>query len=234
MNMLLLTCLLGLAQAADAELLAAMDARWAAGGVGPADAAQEQALQEAIRTDPADFELLWRVARLRYRQSDREADSARASTLSKQGWDAAEAAKKANAARVEGYYWTALCAGIYARNAGAVEAVRSGVAQTVLENAEQAAAIDPAYEAAGPLRVLGCYWANLPWPLGDTERAADYLRRAVSLAPREASNHFFLAEVQIELGEEDAAKASLQKVLDLSPSGDMRRRAQAMLAKLSG
>lgn len=231
MHILLLLLLLEPAEAADPKLLAAVDARWALGGE---SSAEEAALLAAIAEDASDYELQWRFARLRYRQADRERDSARAGALAKEGWDAAKQAQRLSPGRVEGHYWIALNAGIYARNAGVVEAIRAGIADAVLESAEAAARIDPAYEQAGPLRVLGAYWLSLPWPLSDLEKAQGYLQRAVAMGPKEPSNHLFLARAELALGDEAAARECLAHVLELAPEGSgPRREAQALLQELN-
>ena len=76
---------------------------------------------------------------------------------------------------------------------------------TIVENLELARAIDQTYDQGGPLRVLGRIRYKAPsWPLseGDLKQSLNLLRIAAKIAPDNSTNHLYLAETLIQLGED--------------------------------
>ena len=136
--------------------------------------------------------------------------------------------------RVEGYYWLAL------NLCGICQVSRAGQAlsmvPTIVENLEVALAIDQSYDQGGPLRVLGrIRYRAPPWPLseGDLKQSLNLLRVAAEIAPDNSTNHLYLAETLIQLGEAEEACAELDRALDSkfhasSPSGLEEDQAQAI------
>ena len=136
--------------------------------------------------------------------------------------------------RVEGYYWLAL------NLCGICQLSRAGralsIIPTIVENLELALAIDQSYDQGGPLRVLGRIRYKAPsWPLseGDLKQSLNLLRIAAKIAPDNSTNHLYLAETLIQLGEAEEACAELDRTLDSkfhasSPSGLEEDQAQAL------
>jgi tetratricopeptide (TPR) repeat protein len=136
--------------------------------------------------------------------------------------------------RVEGYYWLAL------NLCGICEHSRAGQAlsilPTIVENLELALAIDESYDQGGPLRVLGRIRCEAPsWPLseGDLKESLNLLRIAVKIAPGNSTNHLYLAQTLIQLGETEEACAELDRAREskshaCSPSGLEEDHTQAL------
>ena len=136
--------------------------------------------------------------------------------------------------RVEGYYWLAL------NLCGICQLSRAGRAlstiPTIVENLELALAIDESYDQGGPLRVLGrIRYKAPPWPLseGDLKQSLNLLRIAAKIAPDNSTNHLYLAETLIQLGETVEACTELDRALDSkfhasSPSGLEEDQAEAL------
>jgi tetratricopeptide (TPR) repeat protein len=150
------------------------------------------------------------------------------------GHHCAELLSREEPERVEGYYWLALnLCGIceLSRPARALSMV-----PTIVENLELALAIDESYDQSGPLRVLGrIRYKAPPWPLseGDLKQSLNLLRIAAKIAPDNSTNHLYLAETLIQLGEAEEACAELDRALDSkfhasSPSGLDKDQAQAV------
>jgi tetratricopeptide (TPR) repeat protein len=136
--------------------------------------------------------------------------------------------------RVEGYYWLALnlCGICQLSPAGRA----LSIVPMIAENLELALAIDASYDQGGPLRVLGRIRCKAPpWPLseGDLKQSLNLLRIAAKIAPDNSTNHLYLAETLIQLGEAEEACTELDRVLDSkfhasSPSGVEEDQAQAV------
>ena len=136
--------------------------------------------------------------------------------------------------RVEGYYWLAL------NLCGICEHSRAGKALSMLpaivENLELALAIDESYDQGGPLRVLGRIRYEAPsWPLseGDLKESLNLLRIAARIAPFNSTNHLYLAETLIQLGEAEEACTELDRARESkfhasSPNGLEEDQAQAV------
>lgn len=144
--------------------------------------------------------------------------------------------------RVEGYYWSSLTLCGTAKTCGAGRALR--MLPEIEARLERAAALDPAYDQAGPHRVLGRLYSEAPpWPIsvGDLGKSLDHLRQAVRLAPKTSTNQLFLAETCLRLGRKDEALRALEAVLAATdhpvwPRGlaEDRRKAELLLKEAKG
>lgn len=144
--------------------------------------------------------------------------------------------------RVEGYYWSSLTLCGTAKTCGAGRALR--MLPEIEARLERAAALDPAYDQAGPHRVLGRLYSEAPpWPIsvGDLSKSLDHLRQAVRLAPKTSTNQLFLAETCLRLGRKDEALRALEAVLAATdhpvwPRGlaEDRRKAELLLKEAKG
>ena len=157
------------------------------------------------------------------------------------GRDYAELLCREEPKRVEGYYWLAL------NLCGISQLSRAGRAlsmvPTIVENLELARAIDQTYDQGGPLRVLGRIRYKAPsWPLseGDLKQSLNLLRIAAKIAPDNSTNHLYLAETLIQLGEAEEACTELDRTLDSkfhasSPTGleEDQTRALALMTECS-
>jgi len=87
----------------------------------------------------------------------------------------------------------------------------------MLASLEQAEAVDPAYDNAGPARVQALVLIRAPgWPLGpgDPERGLAAARRAAALRPAYPPNLLALAEAQAKQGAATDARASYARARD--------------------
>jgi tetratricopeptide (TPR) repeat protein len=80
---------------------------------------------------------------------------------------------------------------------------------------------DEGFDEGGAHRVLGRLYFKLPGIMGgDNEKAKEHLRRAIELGGKNTLNFLYLAEVHINEGEKDQARALLQKLLSLPDDPD--------------
>ncbi len=175
-------------------------------------------LDAAIAQDPDNVELRWQVARFHFWLADTATNSEVKTSHAKTCWDHAEKVKALAPGDVHGHYWAMACIGAYSEGVGILNAVRQGLATKFEDNGLRAAAIDPNHDSGGPLRGLGRYYDQLPWPLRSADKSRDYLGRALKVDPNHGRNLYFMADLELEEGNEDEARALLQRVLALDPA----------------
>lgn len=134
--------------------------------------------------------------------------------------------------RVEGFYFRTVALGLVAR-----EDPLKGMSAMgeMVSDGRRAVELDPAYEQAGPLRVLGALHLRAPGPptgVGSVRRALHYLGKAVELAPEHPGNLLFMAEAHLANDDPTQARAALAayEALDtaaLDPASVARWQAQA-------
>jgi tetratricopeptide (TPR) repeat protein len=151
----------------------------------------------------------------------------------------AKHARQLDPQRVEGHYWYALNVGLLAdvdRDYG-LSAVDEMVAALKI-----AIDLDPAYDHAGPLRLLGLLHLRAPAPpisVGSKRKAQQLFQRATEVQPQFPENYLYLAEAQRDLSRIDDARANLQKLLSLpvpagyeEPAAHWHARARELLESL--
>lgn len=204
---------------------------WAEGGViGVAVAAYEAALREA----PASLEVHEELLRALYFQgtfTDVSGDQAR--SIFERGVAVSESAMRllygpAGAAKREVadlvaeaadqdragalHFWSAVLWGQWGDNQSMMAALRAGVATRVRDHGLVAMELDPMYDNAGPLRLLGRMHAvapKVPMVTGwiDRDRAVELLERAHELAPADPQIRLFLVEVWLDRRPKKKAEA---------------------------
>lgn len=179
--------------------------------------------------------LLTRLARTAYLLGE-ESPTAERQSYYERGRDYAATLKAEFPQAAAGPYWLAL------NLAGIADVNRwrgRRLLPEIIANLEEAAALEPAYDQAGPWRTLGRIYYEAPGPplsVGNLEKSLELLQKAVALAPTNATNHLYLAETLLRLGQNEAAVRELHLVLTAphhadSPSGLAadRRRARQLL-----
>ncbi len=165
---------------------------------------------------PADYEWLWRRARLRHFEAMQHAeagDTKGARTLYQQASAESAKATKLDAARVEGPFWTSICELEAARLGGALAMM--GVLVRAQKELQRAARIDEEFHYAGPLRVLGRITHLKPLALGGMlDGAIAFYDRALQIAPRNSTNNLYLADALIADRQPKRARESIRAVLE--------------------
>ena len=126
----------------------------------------------------------------------------------------------------ETFFWTAVNWGQWGLAHGKWAAARAGVASKIRDDSRTTIAIDPKLEDAGGYRVLGRLHSvspKIPFVTGwiDRDEAVQDLRKAVSIAPRNLINLFFLAEALQEWTDQKGeAVEILKQVIAATPHPD--------------
>lgn len=138
-------------------------------------------------------------------------DSKKAVTHARRGLKLAQDLIIAHPDRAEGHYWAAANAGLVARAGGVAIAIKEGLAQQIESYAVAALKRDPKlYKGAIP-RLLGRYYQELPWPLGNPKKARRLLEEAHKQDPQHISTLLWLAEALIKAGDDERATKLLHR-----------------------
>jgi tetratricopeptide (TPR) repeat protein len=184
-------------------------------------AALELALEKRGGTD---VEVLWRLARATFLMTEHLKNREQRLSYATRGQDYAERALRGDGPRVEPHYYLALNLAKIAEAANKV-----GLIKRVMEVAKKAEAIDPRFDDAGPLRLMGKVYITAPaWPVsvGSSEEGVKTLERAVALAPVPL-NRLFLGEAYFHDEEYGKAKEQLLQALKEGQRLDPRWRREA-------
>jgi len=137
-------------------------------------AQQKAVLEQAAATAPADYGLLWRMARwYAWRADDPRLPKDERAQLGKAGWDLAEKAVAINPNHVAAQYWAMAGMGTYALGLGIVRAITQGIEGKFKERLGRAERLDGRYAHGAIAVAWGGYWAKLPWPKYDEALTKD-------------------------------------------------------------
>jgi tetratricopeptide (TPR) repeat protein len=194
-------------------------------------------LLDATLAQAFDYELAWRQGRALFFLGQEAEDSAQARAFHRRAIKICEQAAREQAARVEGHFWRGVNLALLAALEKPFKAL--GHALAARRALRRALAVNPAYHAAGPLRVLARLEAQLPrWLGGGHNRARANFEKAIALAPANTITRLYFAELLLAAGDEQSARRQLEALLNAPPdpawafeTARDRRLAQAMLKK---
>lgn len=200
----------------------------------------QTAMHAAQKLAPADFEVLWRLARHHFTIASKSSKDGVKKQHGELAWSWADKAIKAKPNDAAGYYWATCGVGEYSVGAGLITAIRKGIASKFERYARAAIKRSKTYEQGGGFRALGRFYFELPWPKRDVEKSIELLREAVKYGPTKARNYAWLAESLIKDDEDKAAKEVLTQCLakarpaaeDYVDGVQWKRTCKSMLAKL--
>src|SRR5262245_40003005 len=177
-----------------------------------------QAWTEQLTGDPKSFEAAWKLARTDYWLGGHTPEAEQRKFLE----DGIEAGKKAAALepnRPEGHFWIAANMGALAESFG----VRQGVKyrKPIREELETVIQLDRPFMRGSADRALGRWYAEVPRLFGGNKKLAeDHLKESLKYGPDATISHYFLAELYLDQGRKQEARAELQKVLDVQPTAE--------------
>jgi tetratricopeptide (TPR) repeat protein len=183
----------------------------------------------ALAADPTSFDAAWKLARADYWLGGHAPEAERRLFLER-GIAAGQKAATLNGSRPEGHFWTAANMGSLAESYG----LRAGMKyrKPIKEELETVLHIDPAFQQGSADRALGRWYFKVPGLFGgDRKLAEDHLRASLGYNPASTASHFFLAEVLIDAGRRQEARAELQKVLDAPLDAEWTAEDQEFKAK---
>jgi tetratricopeptide (TPR) repeat protein len=185
--------------------------------------------QQALASDPRNFEAAWKLARADYWLGG-HADERERRGFFETGMDAARKAIAAQPTRPEGQFWLAANMGALAESYG----LRLGIKyrKPIKEALETVLRIDPGFQDGSADRALGRWYFKVPGFFGGSRKAAEaHLRASLKYNPQSTASHFFLAEVLLGDGRKAEGRAELQKVLEAPLNPDFTPEDQEFKAK---
>jgi tetratricopeptide (TPR) repeat protein len=179
------------------------------------------AYETALRADPNDPDLLWRVARA-YVCMGEVAEGSDRTQWMKKAESAARSCIRLDSSRSEGHSWLAGALGYVALDASPAEQV--SLAREILSETEKAVALKPTddvaysirgstFRALGNIGWLARQLAKLlygPLPNGGFAEAEEALQKAISLAPDVMRHSYELGVLYLDMGRRDDARRLLE------------------------
>lgn len=167
---------------------------------------------EMLREATDYYGALWRLGRAHFFLGQEASDELEARRHHLAGTDAGSRAVRAFKRGVEGHFWLGVNLALLARIEKALVAL--GYALHARHELQRAVLLDPAYHAAGPLRVLAHLESKLPRLVGGgTKRAHARFEKAIRLAPANTVTRIYFAELLMQCGEMKRARTELEAVL---------------------
>ncbi len=198
----------------------------------------QQALADYEGLLPGSPSLWVRLARTCFVLGDTADDASRAGYYEK-GLTYAEKLLAQQPDEAAGHYWKAL------NLSGLADVNRLRglkLLPQIMDELNRSLALDETYDQAGAHRVLGRIYFEAPgWPLsvGSRKKSLEQLTAAVRLAPDNSTNHLYLAETLLAMGEKAQARGELEQALQarrhaISPQGleEDHRKARELLEKM--
>lgn len=170
------------------------------------------AWSEQLARDPQNFDAAWKLARASYWLGRHLPEVERRRTL-ENGIEVARKAIALRPTRPEGHFWLAANMGALAESFG----LRQGIKyrKPIKDALETVLRLDPAFQQGSADRALGRWYFKVPALFGGSNKQAEtHLRASLNYNPRSTASHLFLAEVLLDEGRKDEARAELQATLD--------------------
>lgn len=172
--------------------------------------------QEYVNQFPRLYEANWKLARILCEISSFYPEYQNIKHHKRYGKTALPYAKIAvelNPEGIEGHNYYAYSLAEYGIGISIIKAVFMGLAGEFKRHVEKTVEIDHAWKSATPLWSMGRYYAKVPWPLKDRDKAMEYYKKALAIAPNFIKGHVFLAELYIDMGKKDEARKLLKETL---------------------
>jgi tetratricopeptide (TPR) repeat protein len=165
-----------------------------------------------VSADPRNADAAWKLARSDYWLGG-HAPEAERRRFFEQGIDAGRKAVALQPNRPEGHFWIAANMGALAESYG----LRQGLKyrKPIKEELETVLRLDPRFQQGSADRALGRWYFKVPSLFGGSHKEAEaHLRASLTYNPNSTASHFFLAELLLDDGRKDDARAELLKIRD--------------------
>lgn len=180
--------------------------------------------------DNRDYEVEWKYAKYCFFLGKVETDQAKATELFEKGQDAAKIASRVANDRVDGHFWFAANLGELARMSPITVGIKS--VDEIRESMEKVVSIDPSYQGASAFDALGqLEMGTRNFKGGSAEKAVEYYKRGMELAPANSNTRLHLAEAYFALKRDNEAKAELDQLIAMKPDQEFALEHAAAVAK---
>jgi hypothetical protein len=196
--------------------------------------------QQVMESQPQNYEAAWKCARAHRDYGDlikKRGDKGWKDVCAEYGKKAMGYAEKAATLepdRPEGHFYYAVSVGTYSDGVSILTALREGLKNKTQHSLERACQADLTYQDGGPPLALGRFWAVVPWPFKDREKALQYYRQYQQVTKYVVSKHermLYIAELLIELGDKHLPEA---RAILKEPLGSKSRFIKEWAERLQG
>jgi tetratricopeptide (TPR) repeat protein len=158
-----------------------------------------------------DFDAAWKLARVCYWIGSHGSLDARRNALER-GIAAGEEAIRLRPERAEGHFWLAANMGVLAQSYGITQGIK--YRGRIKDELERVIAIDPSWQGGSADGALGQWYFKVPRLFGGSHSKAEaHLRAALRYDPDNRPALSTLADLLIDDGRNDEARAVLQRIL---------------------
>jgi tetratricopeptide (TPR) repeat protein len=186
-------------------------------------------LRDGAQAHPQSYGIQWRIARACFWICDGTEDKDIKKSIGMEGWEAGDKAVALDASGIEGHYWTTLAMGEYSKGISIIKAIGKGIDKQFTHHLDTTLAADEAYDNGGALRAKGRYWFALPKIMRSFEKSLEKLERADELVPNHPRTLLYVAETQHAMGDDAAARTSLDAALACTGFPDAAERDRVMV-----
>ena len=171
--------------------------------------------ERVLEADPANYEAAWQLSRAFWYKGNHAVPDQKKEHF-EQGKVAGENAVRINASGCEGHFWLGVNQALLAENSGKINAL--GMVDDVKRELHKALELNADCECAGPQRVLGKFYSEIPWFKGGSdEKGIEYLNESLRRCPEDTQSRMFLAEIYLNQGQKGLAIQQLELVLKQEP-----------------
>jgi hypothetical protein len=179
----------------------------------------EGLLEAAIAQQPDNPAVVWRMARWKSWLAD-TAPPEKKKALGKEVWSLGDKAIKLDPKGAEGHYFAAVGVGQYSQGVGILNALAEGLEGKFNERLDKAIQLNASIDDGGPMVAKGRYFFELPWPMRNLEKSAEWFNRCLGKHPYNLRAHLYLAETLLRDGKAPKAKEHIDQVVNGSTSYD--------------
>lgn len=173
--------------------------------------------KNAVDKTPGDYEANWKCAKAHYlyaeacRQQNKAGWEEICKDFGKAGFGYGEKAISLEPGKVEGNIYYGLCVWKYSDGVSILTALKEGLKGSTQGAFEKSYDLDKKFDNGWPMKALGRFWQQLPWPLRDYEASRKYLTEHHKYFPDDPEGLVFLSETLIDLNVKAEAKPLLEK-----------------------
>ncbi|HSE42669.1 MAG TPA: TRAP transporter TatT component family protein [Acidobacteriota bacterium] len=172
-------------------------------------------LEEALTTDPKNYDAAWKLAKARWYEGNFARPSEKKMSFEK-GAEAGQTAVEIDPGGCLGHFWFGVNLALQAETAGMFQAL--GLVDSIKQEMNRAIEIDPRCECGGPQRVLGKLYSKIPFFKGGSKsKAISYLNESLNICSNDTQSRIFLAEIYQDDGKKGLAMQQLKLVLKQEP-----------------
>ena len=173
-------------------------------------------LRQALTTDPANYEVAWRMAKFNYYVGTHSSDVAQKEKAFHDGTEAGKLAVQSNENRAEGHFWLGAN---YGGNAEISTLAGLSDLEDIKREMETVLKLDEGYEGGSAYMALGQVYMKAPRIFGgDLSKAIEYLEKGIKVGPNNGLMRLRLAQAYAAAKRNDDARKQIDVLLGITPT----------------